>query len=95
MNITVSPVKESSKKKDSCEEEKLIWDETDKETGENPLDRLCQLLRIDEEEGKDKRYVFTFFKSDQTKSFFVKKKYVYLNHFNLKSSSCNCPQAER
>lgn len=52
MNITVSPFKEYSKKKD---EEKLIWDETDKETGENPLNRLCQLLRIDEEESKDKR----------------------------------------
>lgn len=57
MNITVSPFKEYSKNKGNSKEEKLIWDETDKETGENPLDRLCQLLRIDEEESKEKRYV--------------------------------------
>lgn len=65
MNITVSPFKEYCKNKGNSEEEKLIWDETDKETGENPLDRLCQLLRIDEEESKEKRYVLVFSKSWQ------------------------------
>lgn len=86
MNITVTPFKEYTKKKGNSLEGKLIWDETDKETGENPLDRLCQLLRIDEEEGKDKRCV----ESDRKRKYEDNLPFKYFcSHCSFKSKRKN------